>query len=113
VKEEERGESARTSRKPAALFPKSHRGEDDKGKLKRAMISIKLRQDLSEHIVDGPRETISLDCPASGRRRSKNAPPRIVAFGGVGAVAGLVSSSGVSFLGANVVPAGEGSELGV
>ena len=52
-----------------------HRGRDEKGKLTKAIDFDQLRQELSDHIVDGPRERYHLDWP--GKREAllaANAP---------------------------------------
>lgn len=60
----------------ATLFPNCvTETKDDKGKLKRAIDFDQLRQELSDHIVEGPRERYHLDWP--GKREAllaANAP---------------------------------------
>jgi adenine-specific DNA-methyltransferase len=62
--------------KLAALFPNCvTEGQDEKGRLTRAIDFDQLRQELSDHIVDGPRERYHLDWP--GKREAllaANAP---------------------------------------
>ena len=62
--------------KLAELFPNCvTEARDEKGKLKRAIDFDQLRQELSDHIVDGPRERYHLDWP--GKREAllvANAP---------------------------------------
>lgn len=62
--------------KLAELFPNCiTEAEDDSGQLKRAIDFDQLRQELSDHVVDGPRERYRLDWP--GKREAQlaaNAP---------------------------------------
>lgn len=68
--------TAENIEKLAALFPNCvTEARDEKGKLTKAIDFDELRQDLSDHIVDGPRERYHLDWP--GKREAllaANAP---------------------------------------
>jgi len=68
--------TAENIEKLAALFPNCvTEAKDDQGQLKRAIDFDQLRQELSNHIVDGPRERYHLDWP--GKREAlvaANAP---------------------------------------
>lgn len=50
--------------KLAELFPHCvTEVRDEEGRLKRAVDSDRLRQELSDHVVEGPRERYQLDWP--------------------------------------------------